>query len=322
MTRALVTGAAGFVGRHLVATLHREGFAVTALVKASTDRIDWGCDVERRVGNILDRDAVSSALIGAEIVFHCAAALPGTGVTAAEIEHVNVAGTRNLVEASLEHGRPRFVFVSTDSVYGDGDQRGATEDTPLNPTYFTEGNYPRAKLAAERLVMNAYQEAGLPASIVRPCLMYGPGISPGNDILLGWARKNLHFLIDGGLARLSLLFVEDAAAAIVLAGTHPHAIGQQYNVSDGKSYSRRDILDEVARVTGTPKRYVTVPSHAAAAVLRLLRRDPRRVAFAKNNHVLDSSKIQRELGFSARIQLQAGLERMACWLRDPGLPPW
>jgi nucleoside-diphosphate-sugar epimerase len=319
--RALVTGAAGFLGRHLVATLHHEGFAVRVLVKASSDRRDWGCEVDRQVGNVLDRDAVRAAVADVRVVFHCAAALPGANISAAEIDQVNIVGTQNLIDGCLVNGRPRLVFVSTDSVYGDGDHRCASEETPVNPDYFTEGNYPSSKLAAERVVMTAYA-AGLPVSIVRPCLMYGPGSSPGSDILRAWARKKVHLLIDNGLARLSLLFVEDAAAAIMLAGIRAEAIGQHYNVSDGASYSRREILDALSRVTGVRKRYVTISSHTAEIVFRMLRLDGRRVAFAANSHVIDSSKIQRELGFSPRTSLDSGLERMAWWLRDPQRAPW
>jgi nucleoside-diphosphate-sugar epimerase len=320
--RALVTGAAGFVGRHLVAKLSRERMAVRALVKTSSDRHDWGCAVERHVGNLLDRDAVRSAVRDVQIVFHCAAALPGPGISASEIDDVNIEGTRNVVDACLDFDRPRLVFVSTDSVYGDANHHAADEETSLNPDYFTEGNYPRSKLAAEAIAMAAARDGALQVSIVRPCLMYGPGRSPGNDILRTWAQKRVHLLINGGAARLSLLFVEDAAAAIMLAGTHPAAIGQIYNLSDGDSYSRHEILEALAQVTGTRKRYIGVSSRTAAVAFRALGLDPRRIAFAANNHIIDSSKIQKDLGFTPRTPLRAGLQAMAAWLRDPTFFSW
>lgn len=314
--RALVTGAAGFVGRHLVARLHREGFQVRAVMKTPSDRGNWDTGVETHIANLLDRHALSRAVQSVDVVFHCAAALPNAGVTPKEIDDVNIEGTRNLVDACVTSGRPRFVFVSTDSVYGDANHEGADESTAINPDYYTEGNYPRSKAVAEDLVMAACPDNGMPVSIVRPCLMYGPGRSAGNDILRRWASKRFHLLVDGGVARLSLLFVEDAADAIALAGTHPAAIGQRYNLSDGSSYSRREILDALAAAVGRRKRYVVVPSSAATAACRVLGIDPRRIAFAANSHVIDSSKIQRELGFKPRTHLGSGIQQTMPWLLD------
>jgi nucleoside-diphosphate-sugar epimerase len=313
MMRALVTGASGFVGRHVVTALHRERFSVRALVKEPSDRCDWGLKVERYVGNLLDREAMRAAVRDVQLVLHCAAALPGRATTASEIHEVNEEGTRNLVDACLDGGRPRIVFISTDSVYGDANHCGADENTRVDPNYFTEGNYPRAKLNAEAIIMAAYRDAALPVSIVRPCLMYGPGCSSGNDILRAWAQKRVHLLVDGGAARLSLLFVKDAAAAILLAGTRAEAIGQIYNLSDGESYSRREILEALARITGTRKFYVSVSSRTAIVASRILG-DARRVAFATNSHVIDSSKIRQDLGFIPRTPLQAGLRVIQPWL--------
>ena len=322
MMRVLVTGAAGFVGRHVVRALDRERFVVRALVRDSSDRSDWGCEVERYVGNLLDREAMRAAVRDVQIVLHCAAALPGPATSASEIQGVNETGTRNLVDACLDADRPRVVFISTDSVYGDAHHCGADERAPLNPDYYTERNYPRAKLNAEAIIMAANRDAALPVSIVRPCLMYGPGRSPGNDILRAWAQKRVHLLIDGGAARLSLLFVEDAAAAIVLAATRAEAIGQIYNLSDGASYSRHEILEALARTTGTRKFYIPVSARTAAAACRIIGLDARRVSFATNSHVIDSSKIRRELGFIPRTPLHAGLRAIEPWLCDPRAAPW
>jgi len=330
--RALVTGAAGFVGGHLVRALVRDGHAVRALVKSSSDLDDWKVPVERIVGDLRDREAMRAATRGVQLVFHCAAALPGAADR--DLWDTNVEGTRNLLAGSVEHAVERFVFVSTDSVYGDRDQIGATEQTSLDPTYYSEGIYPRTKLEAETLVRTCASETRLKASIVRPCLMYGPGRSAGNDIFRRWANRRAHLAWDGGRAALSLLYVEDAVSALIRAGTRTEAVGQAYNVSDGAAYARRDVLAALARLSGRRARQIPIPSRPVHAALRaiqpLTRRagttlsglDPARVRFATSNHVIDCGKAMRELGYRPSVPLADGLVRTWPWLSDPNAARW
>jgi nucleoside-diphosphate-sugar epimerase len=331
--RALVTGAAGFLGGHLVRALAADRYTVRALVKSPADRDDWKVPVERIVGDVRDAEAMRRATPDVDVVFHCAAALPGAPDQ--ELWDTNLAGTRNLLSACLASSVERFVNVSTDSVYGDGDQRGATERTPLDPTYFSEGAYPRTKLEAEALVLACGRDHGLAVSSVRPCLMYGPGRAPGNDILRRWATRRAHLAWDGGRAEMSWLYVEDAVSVLMRAAVRPEAIGQVYNVSDGAGYARRDVLAALERLTGRRAPRVPLPSRPVRAALSVIhpvaRRaggplgsmlDPARVRFTAANHVIDCGKAMRELGYRPAMPLWDGLVRTRRWLEDPDASPW
>lgn len=331
--RALVTGAAGFLGGHLVRALAREGFKVRAAVKSSSDRDDWGCRAERIVANVLNREAMYAATRGARIVFHCAAALPGASID--ELCNVNVTGTRNVVDGCVRNRVDRLIYVSTDSVYGDASHSGITEEAPLVPDYFLEGLYPRTKLEGEAVAMASHRDGRLAVAVVRPCLMYGPGRCPGNDILRRWANRRAHLLLDGGRAKMSLLHVEDAVAALVAAGRRQQAIGKSYNLSDGSAYARVDILAALTRLTGRRARLVQLPSQRLYGGLRLVHPiarlisdsldrafDPHRIAFAARDHVISPAKAIRELGFQPQVSLWEGLSRTMPWLRQPELNPW
>lgn len=326
MVRALVTGANGFLGSHLVRSLVGEGYQVRAFVHASRPVSDWNSSVVETVkGDLLDRQAVEQAVRGMDVVFHCAAVLPG-GDNEEHAWKVNVTGTQYLVESCLQHGVGRLVYVSSDSVYGDDHSDGAKEDAPLNPQYFTEGNYPLSKLEGERLALNAFREHGLPVVALRPCLIYGPGHGPSTETLRQWARGPVKLLLGGGRSRLSIIFVEDLAAALILAANRTEAVGKTYNISDGGAYSKREIVDLLRQLTGRPKLIVGIPGGPVYLALRLAgpfarvfapgsedRFDPRRVTFATSDHVIDSTKAMDELGFHPRVQLREGLARTAAW---------
>jgi nucleoside-diphosphate-sugar epimerase len=166
----------------------------------------------------------------------------------------------------------------------------------------------------------------LPVTIIRPCLLYGPGKSSGNNILRRWALKRIHFLIDGGQAKISLCYVVDLARAIILAGTCKQAVGQCYNISDGVGYSKREILKSLEEITGRRKLLLSVPSSPVYQVFGILHKiitrlcsnasiqlDPRRVLFSAHNHVIDITKATKELNYKPRIFLREGLEKTLVW---------
>ena len=319
---ALVTGASGFLGSHLVRQLLRCGYRIRGLVKPDTDVKDLEkLGIETVRGNLLDKDAVDIATRGIERVYHCAAVLPGKG-SETEIWNVNVIGTKNLLDACLKYDVQRVVYVSTDSVYGDGDNPDSVEESPTNPEYLYEGNYPRSKLEGERIVFAYYRDNSLPVSIIRPCLMYGPGESSGNDILKHWASKRIHFPIDGGRAKLSLLYVGDAARAMILAGSRGEAIGQCYNISDGIPYSKREILKIMSETFGKRKILLSVPAKYLCYAISMVNPvikwfypnnslwlDKRHIMFFAHNHVINISKAKNELGYYPKILLREGLRK-------------
>ncbi len=282
------------------------------------------------VADLRDREALGAATRGVEVVCHCAAAIPGAAGPE-DTWAVNATGTANLVAAAVAAGARRFVYVSTDSVYGDAGTTGALEDQALAAEYFDEGNYPRSKLEGEHRVQEAAGAHGLEVAIVRTCLLYGPGRSPGSDYVRRWAAKRLFALWGGGAARVSIAHVSDVAAAVVLAAFRREAAGRVYNVSDGEPHSWREIAEAVRAATGRPALLVPLPGRAVLPVARALHRalarhfprlatrvDPRTISFLLADHVVDISRIRRELGYAPRVSLAEGI-RSTLASRDHGL---
>lgn len=318
MSIVLVTGAAGFLGSHLVQRLRADGHEVRALVQSAAQASGVPTGVAHHIGDVTLADTLCAPLQDVETVFHCAARLPGRA-SEAEIWHANVDGTRILLAACVAAGVTRLVFMSTDSVYGDGHQRAADEHTPLAPDYLFEDNYPRSKAVGEQLVREAGATQGLCVSILRTCMIYGPGASTGSEFLRWWAAKRVHLLVGSGRARLSMVFVTDLVEAMLLAASSPQAVGQTYNVASG-AYMVRDILETSARITGKAKLLLNLPPAPTRFVCQLLqpiaawvsaaaarRLEPRRVDFLINDHVMDCAKAERELGFRPRVDLAQGL---------------
>ena len=264
--------------------------------------------------------SLASALQQVEIVCHCAASIPGHADTA-DFQADNATGTAHLLEAAVAAGVRRVVYVSTDSVYGDAATAPAVEDQPPDPRYFDEGEYPRSKLEGEWLAQAAAVH-GLEVVVLRTCLIYGPGRSPGSDFLRYWASRRLHLLWGGGGARISMVYASDLADAVVLAATQPQAAGRVYNVSGGQPHSWREILEAVGMATGRRRWLLPLPGTAllplAGVAHRVLqpvaprwatRCDPRTIRFLLADHVVDIARIRHELGYVPQMSLTEGVRR-------------
>ncbi len=325
----LVTGATGFVGTRLVkALLERgrsvRGFAHTANPQAASP--ESGSSFELIRGDLLDADSVDRAVGGCETVFHCGAVVPGRD-SEERTWAVNVTGTAHVVDACVRHGVRRLIYVSTDSVYGDGPTVDATEDSPLSTDYFKEGNYPLSKLEGERLVQRAAKEHRLDTVMLRPCMIYGPGPSPATELFAEWSSKRVKYLLGSGRSRLSVLYVDDLVEALLLAETAPRASGQCFNVSDGQVYAKREIVDRLVALCGRPTVVVSVPGpplQTAFTMLQPIARlvapalaagvDVRRVLFAIQDHTINCGKAIDVLGYRPKVLLPEGLARTVAWL--------
>jgi len=333
VSEVLVTGAAGFLGRSVVPAMLARGHEVRAMVQRESDaRLVRGPRAKVAIADLLDPASLRGAVAGIEIVCHCAAKLPGKASPEA-IWAANVTGTANLLAACVEARVRRLVYVSTDSVYGDASTAGATEDSPIEPGYLHEGDYPRSKLEGEKLALQAFRERGLEVAIIRTCLMYGPGRSAGTDVLRHWASRRVHPLLGGGAGRISMAYVTDVAEAVALAAESRAAVGRAYNVSSGEPHAKRDILGLIAEVTGRRAVFLPLPGRALLPAARALhavlaplspglagRVDPRRILFSVADHAIDIGRIRRELGFEPRVSLREGLRRTFAPGRDPASP--
>ncbi len=287
----VITGGAGFLGRHVVARALAAGDRVTVFTRdphaARTELQRRGvsgaglCCVDYRptagaeIGRLLRDDRP-------EVVVHAAASIRGAP---SALHEANVGGTRELLKGLAVVGpRPRLVFVSSFAV----------EDTP--PTAYSD-----SKLAAEKLV----RQSPAPWVIVRPTLIYGPH-DEGNTLpLAAKLAAGRHWLPDGGRTRIQPVHVEDAAAAILAAARVPAAVGGTYRLGGPEPVSVHDFRSAVREASGGRARFARLPLRALALAAPLLALAGRPgaaqvVAFHRADHAVDSSAARRDLGFSPR----------------------
>jgi nucleoside-diphosphate-sugar epimerase len=314
--KSLVTGASGFIGRRLARELVRRGDEVACLVRRTSRTAPLSClPVELVVGDLGDPGSLDAAVKGRDRVFHLAGVVQA--LDEADFDTANTRGTANLVGACLRAapGLKRFVFVSSIAAAGPGGPgRPVVETDAPKPV----SAYGRSKLAAE----NAVREtgAGLPATIVRPPNVLGPG-SKELAGAIGLLRRRLSPVIGDGRPRTSLVDVDDLVSALILAADHPRAVGETYFVTDGGSYAWPEIMAALAEELGIGRFKLGIPCGAqllaaglAEAACCITGRPPRltrEIVRAGRDHfwLYNGSKICRELGFRPLYDMRDSVRR-------------
>lgn len=315
---ALVTGAGGAIGPTLVRRLLAQGYAVRALVRESASAAGLPGGVEIVCCDIADGRLVRQAVAGADVVFHLAAKLhvnnPSPDLKD-EYFRVNVEGTRCIAEAARAAGVRRLVFFSTINVYGNS-QPGQLfdEETPLSP----DSMYAETKIEGETIAL-----AETPAIVLRMAAVYGPGMKGNYTRLVQAIRRRRLPLIGDGRNRRTLVHVEDACDAAVAAAEKDAALGQVYNVTDGRVHSLREITSAIAVALKQSPPRLHLPARPVRMAAGLLE-DGLRVVGKKSpitratidklteDIAVSGEKIQRELGFQPRYDLRVG------WLQTVG----
>jgi nucleoside-diphosphate-sugar epimerase len=320
---ALVTGGGGFLGGAVVRQLVARGAAVRSFSRQRYPALD-SLGVEQHQGDLADAAAVARAVAGCEIVFHVAAKA-GIWGPAAEYHAANVTGTRNVLGACRAHGVRRLVFTSSPSVVGAGHAiEGGDESLPYSRRYLA--HYPRTKAEAERAVLAA-SGPDLAAVSLRPHLIWGPGDHHLIPRLLARARAGQLRQIGDGTNRVDVTYIDNAAAAHVLAGDRLAAgapiAGKAYFVSQGAPVTLWPFINRILALAGLPPVTRRIPArlaNAAGAVLEALyrllgRRDePRMTRFLalqlSTSHWFDISAARRDLGYEPTVSIEEGLRRL------------
>jgi dTDP-glucose 4,6-dehydratase len=310
--KALVTGAGGFIGSHLVERLVRDGARVRALCRYNSRNehgaLDWldpevRGELDVQLGELRDLESVSRAVEGVEVVFHLAAqiAIPYSYVNARDYLETNVLGRLNVAQAALQHGVERVVHTSTSEVYGTAQTVPITEEHPLE----AQSPYAASKIGADKLMDSFHRSHGLPVVVLRPFNTYGPRQS---------ARAVIPTIISQALAgpvlrlgstdpRRDLTFAQDTAAGFVAAATAPAAaVGRTVQLGTGESVSVGEIVELVGELLGTALEVETDAARVRpeASEVRVLVSDP--------------SRARELLGWEPSVPLREGLERTLRWI--------
>jgi nucleoside-diphosphate-sugar epimerase len=260
----LITGATGFIGGHLVRRLIGDGRRVRCLVRSGSDGAPLAeLGAELVEGDLTEARSLARAVVGCDLVVHCAAMVSDWG-TVAEIERVNVAGTRDLAAAAASASVRRFVQVSSTDVYGHPGgapvEEGRAGATP------PRNWYARTKLAAEGEVRRVAAGSGMEVVIVRPATVYGPGSVAVVGEIADALRGGNMLLVDGGRALAGLCFVENLIDLLLLAFERDEAAGEAFNVDDGLDVTWRRFVDDLAAGLGVRPARWSVPYRLAIAL--------------------------------------------------------
>jgi len=327
--RVLVTGATGFIGGVLAGQLAARGDRVRALVRAASQTHELArLGVELAPGDVGDPASLRRAVDGCEGVVHLAGAVKA--LSGAELFRANADGTRNVVEACARTGC-RLVYVSSLAAAGPSTGgRPRREEDPPAPV----SRYGESKLAGESAVRAAVGR--VPASIVRPPVVYGPGDKELMPQLLRMARLGLVFRAGFAEKRFSLVHVEDLCrglAAVLDRGTRVEAEGGAgvYFLDDGIDRSWDEIALAACAATGRRARVVPLPeavsslAAAGASLVAALTRRPNILSFDKVREMRQaawtctSERARRELGYAPRFGLEDGMADAVAWFRARGM---
>lgn len=280
--------------------------------------------VEVYRGDVSDRSAIGSVLAGVDCVLHCAART-GTWGPEADFRRTNVHGVETLVKAALAAGVRRIVHVSSITVHGIDVRGTADENASLRNS---PNPYSRSKVAGERLLQRMIQEDGAPVTIVRPGWIYGPGDAASFARVARMVEKGRMAMIGSGGNRLPLIYVEDVARGILLAGEASHAEGRSYLLVNDELVTQRDFLATIAAELGVPAPSRRIPYEAAVMLgalsenlghLARRRQPPPLMRYGlqllggENRFLI--GRARRELGFQPQVNLADGVRRSVMWYR-------
>lgn len=299
-----VTGANGFVGAAVVAALARSGRAVRRVGRAS------GANMVA-VGDIGPDTDWSQALQGVTCVIHCAARVHVMKETQADalaaFRSVNAAGTRRLAEEAAMAGVKRLVLVSSVKVNGEATLpgrpfRASDAPAPLDA-------YGQSKWEAEQALWAVCQSTELQGVVVRPPLVYGPGVRANMARLMKLVASGLPLPLGGIRNRRSLVALDNLSDLLVCCASHPEAAGRSFLVSDGEDLSTPDLVRQLARAMGRSARLVPVP----VGLLRLgarLTGQQAEVARLVDSLQVDLTPTRDTLSWAPPVSMLEGLQKM------------
>lgn len=323
--KALVTGAAGFIGSHLVEQLVDEEWETACLVRKEDD-IRWlkGEDIDIIYGDCTDKRSIYPALDSSpDFIFHLA------GVTRSHLQTdyrtINYEGTRNVVEACLDSGieLKRFVFASSVAVIGpSASNQPICESDECRPV----NEYGRSKLDAENLLRENQQR--IPFTILRLGVVYGPRDRLGLYPIFKLASKGIK-LVSGDM-ETNPIYVKDVVRCLMRAATRQEALHQTYLLGGDEVFSMSRGFDIISESMGVRVRKIKVPvpflyilGWVLQTYAELMHKRPildiRRLGdLLHRRWQVDSSRFKRELNVSLQYGMRAGIEETADWYKKMG----
>ncbi len=325
--KVLVTGAAGFLGGHLVDLLVERGDEVRALVRPVEDASHLRAlpGIEIMHGDVTDIASLRHAVRGVQRVYHIAAKTGPWGPEA--VYHAaNVQGVHNVILAALDAGVQRIVHTSSITVYGHHPRGIVSEEYP----YHTENNpYSRTKIAGEKLIFKLVKERDAPVVIVRPAWIYGPRDSASFGRFVRLVESGKGMFIGSGSNCVPVVYVRDVAQGLLKAGdAGPEANGRAYNIADDRRVTQAEYLNAIADVLQVPRISRALPfsaaylaGYSAELIWGAMRRREKAsppimtygVTLLGRDQQFSIERARRELGYTPEFDIKRGVAEGIQW---------
>ena len=316
--KVLVTGGTGFLGRRMVAMLVREGYGVRVLAR-KLSRVESIEGAEIYWGDVADSDSLESALDGIDVVVHAAA---GTSGNEKDCSTATLSGTRNVLQLCRKKSVKKLIYISSCSVYGVADfqkDQLVGEQSPLERFPEKRGNYSASKQEAEQYVRKAMDDGDVPAVILRPGTIYGPG----GDLftpMMGFSMGNGLFIVIGnGKFILPFVYVDNVVDAVIRGIEDDRADNQIFNVVDSERITKREYVGKVirkrypkARVLYMPFSFLYLMTGFQEILFGIMKRNPvltrYRLTSSQRSVLYDNSKIMKTLDWTPGVSFEKAAE--------------
>jgi dihydroflavonol-4-reductase len=314
--KMLVTGANGFIGKHLAVGLLAKGHQVLAF-DLHVDRLQElqgheGCRIVQ--GDLCDRKNQKLILQSVDVVFHLASAHLQQTLGARVYEDVNVKAVDDLLHVAKESGVRRFIHTSTVGIYGHVLKPPADETGPFNP----QSIYGETKLKGEGVVNDFFRTSRFPVTILRPAWVYGPGC-PRTAKLFHTIRKGHFIMIGKGDNLRHPIHISDMLEAYYLAMEREQGVGETFIIAGDKPASTKELVETIGRVVGQKPIRFKVPMELATLLARPTEKlgelfkvslplTSRSLEFFNTSNAFNIAKAQRLLGFQPKVTLEQGLQ--------------
>lgn len=314
--RVAVTGASGFVGQALVARLLSYQHDVHAVVRSQNKDAPVLARAIQifSVGDIIAGANWSSALAGVDCVVHCAARAHVINQTETDAlavyRGVNVEGTRQLAEQAAKMGLRRLVYLS--SIKVNMDQTISPDRFGFLDNTFTEDPYATSKREAEQALHEVSAKTGLEVVIIRPPLVYGPGVKGNFLSMLGWLSRGVPLPLGAIQNQRSLVGIDNLVDLIVTCMDHPAAANQTFLVSDDEDLSTTEIVRRLGAALGKPARLIPIPAPLLGLAARLAGKQDIAERLLGNLKV-NISNTKNILDWAPRVSMNEGFKKTAEW---------
>lgn len=326
--RVLISGGTGFIGSRLALKCLELGYSVRILGQVNNSaeeenrKLIESNGAEIYLTSVIEKEKFSELLQGIDIVFHLAAVQHEANVPDQKFWDVNVTGTKNLLDASVDAGIKRFVHGSTIGVYGSALEGNIDEDSPLKP----DNIYGLTKLEGEKLVLSF--RGKLPIVVIRISETYGPGDRRLLKLFKA-INNNIFFVVGNGKNKHHLIYIDDLIEGMLMAAISDKAIGEIFVLAGKEVLTTREMVEVIARKLGkrVPKHHAPLSPFLLLAtimenILRPLGIQPplhrRRMDFFRKSFEFSKNKSANILEFEPKVSFDQGVAENAKWYKDVG----